>query len=75
LLKDVNDVEKSRDFCQIFESFGFGQFGLGKKGSVSISEKFGLGKSLSFGKFGIAKKVSVSVSIKILVLSFSGTGQ
>ena len=31
--------------------FGFGKFGLGKKVSVSVSEKFGLGK-----------KVSVSVS-------------
>ena len=30
-----------RDFCQIFEGFGFGQFGLGKKVSrkrVSVSE-------------------------------------
>ena len=40
--------------------FGFGKFGLGRK--VSVSEKFGLGKSLGFGKFGIIKKVSVSVS-------------
>ena len=53
--------------------FGFGKFGLGRKVSVSVSEKFGLGKSLGFGfgKFGIVKKVSVSVSVKILVSSFS----
>ena len=46
------DVEKSRfrsrsrDFCQIFEGFGFGfeKFGLGKKVSVSVSKKIGLGK-------------------------------
>ena len=50
------DVEKSRfrsrsrDFCQIFEGFGFGfeKFGLGKK--VSVSEKFGLGKKSLFRK-------------------------
>ena len=52
-----------RDFCQIFEGFGFGQFGLGKK---SLKKK-----SLGFGKFGSGKKVSVSVSVKILVSSFS----
>ena len=69
-------------------SFGFGKFGLGKKVSVLVSEKCGLGKkfrfwfhkiwsqkkSLGFGKFGIVKKVSVSVSVKILVPSFSGRG-
>ena len=57
------DVEKSRfrfrsrDFCQVFEGFGFGfeKFGLRKKVSVSVSEKFGLGK-----------KVSVSVSEKLV---------
>ena len=89
------DVEKSRfrsrsrDFCQIFEGFGFGsgQFGLGKKVSVSVSENLVSGKKyrfrfrknlvsekslgFGFGKFGIGKKVSVSVSVKILVSSFS----
>ena len=48
------DVEKSRfrsrsrDFCQIFEGFGFEKFGFGKKVSVSVSEKFGLGKKSWF---------------------------
>ena len=57
---------RSRDFCQIFEGFGFGfgkfglgfgfgKFGLGRKVSVSVSEKFGLGK-----KYRFRKKVSVS---------------
>ena len=46
--------------------FGIGKFGLGRKVSVSVSEK-----SLGFGKFGIVKKVSVSVLVKILVSSFS----
>ena len=93
IVKDVKDVEKSRfwsrsrDFCQIFEDFGFGlgKFGIGIKVSVSVSEKFGLGKkfrfrknlvsekSFGFGKFGIIKKVSVSVSVKFLVSSFSAT--
>ena len=47
--------------------------GLGRKVSVSVSEKFGRGKSLGFGfgKLGIVKKVSASVSVKILVSSFS----
>merc|ERR1712004_913240 len=78
------DVEKSRlrsrsrDFCQIFEGigFGFGQFGLGKKVSVSVWEKFCLGKKsrfrkiwsreksigFGFGKIWSRKKVSVLVS-------------
>ena len=43
------------------KSLSFGKFGLGRKVSVSVSEKF-----------GIVKKVSVSVSVKILVSSFSG---
>ena len=32
---------RARDFCQIFEGFGFGfeKFGLGKKVSVSVSVK------------------------------------
>ena len=43
-LKIVKDIEKSqfrsRDFCQFLEGFGigFGEFGLGKKVSVSVSE-------------------------------------
>ena len=51
---------------EISLGFGFGKFGLGRKVSVSVSEK-----SLGFGKFGIVKKVSVMVSVKILVSSFS----
>ena len=83
------DVEKSRfrsrsrDYCQIFEGFGFG-FGkiwYRKKVLVSVSEnlvseeKYRFQKnlvsekSLGFGKFGIGKKVLVSVSIKIMVMS------
>ena len=67
-----------RNFCQMFEGFGFGKFGIGKEVSVSVSEKFGNGKKsryrfrniwyrkkslgINFGKFGIGKKVLVSVS-------------
>ena len=40
-----------RNFCQIFEGFGFGKFGLGKKVLVSVSENL-----------VSEKKVSVSVS-------------
>ena len=40
--KIVKDIEKfrSRDVCQFLEGFGigFGEFGLGKKVSVSVSE-------------------------------------
>ena len=62
------DVEKSRfrsrsrDFCQIFEGFGFEKFGLGKKVSVSVSEKFGLRKKswFRFWKIWSYKKVLVS---------------
>ena len=45
--------------------FGFGEFGLGKKVSVSVSENLVSEKSLGFGfgKFGIRKKVSVSEKI------------
>ena len=64
-----------RNFCQIFEGFGFGKFGFGKKVSVSVSKKFGLGKksrfrfrkkSLGFGfeKIWSQKKISVLVSEK-----------
>ena len=78
--KIVKDIEKSwfwsrsQDFCQFLEGFGigFGEFGLGKKVSVSVSENLVSEKSLGFGKFGIGKKVLVSVSVKILVSSFSG---
>ena len=45
-------TSRFRNFCQFFESFGFG------------FRKFGLGKSLGFGKFGFGRKVSVSVSEK-----------
>ena len=51
------ETSRFRNFCQIFEGFGFGIFGFGKKVSVSVSKKFGLGKSLclGFGKFGLGK--------------------
>ena len=80
------DISVSR-LLPIFEGFGFGEFGLGKKVSVSVSEnlvseekyRFQFRKNLvsekslgfGIGKFGIVKKVSVSVSVKILVSSFS----
>ena len=53
--------------------FGFRQFGLRKKLSVSVSESLVSEKSprFSFGKFGIGKKVSISDLIKILVPSLS----
>ena len=79
------DVEKSRfrsrsrDFCQIFEGFGFGseQFGLGKKVSVSVSDnlvpekksRFQFGKnfvsekSLGFGFGKFGLGKKVSVSV------------
>ena len=49
---------RSRDFCQIFEGFGFGfeKFGLGKKVSVSVSENLVSEKSFGFEKFGLEKK-------------------
>ena len=68
-------------FANFFEGFGFGEFCLGKK--VSISENLFPNKSrfrriwsrkrsivFGFGKFRIGKKVLVSVSVKILILSF-----
>ena len=65
------ETSRFRNFCQIFEGFGFGfgKFGLGKK--VLVSENLVLEKSICIGfrKFGPGKKVSVSV--KILVQSFS----
>ena len=76
--KIVKDIEKSRplDFCQLLEGFGigFGEFGLGKKVSVWVSENSVSEKSISFGFENLVseKKVSVSVSVKILVSSFSG---
>ena len=60
--RSVKDVEKSRfrsrDFCQFLEGFGigFGEFGLGKKVSVSVSEYLVSKKSLGFGKHGLGKK-------------------
>ena len=47
-------------------SFGFGKLGLGRKVSVSVLEKFGIGKKsrFRFRKIWIRKKVSVSVSEK-----------
>ena len=36
--------------------FGFGKFGLGRKVSVSVSEKFGLGKKSRFRKIWYRKK-------------------
>ena len=71
------ETSRFRNFCQIFEGFGFGKFGFGKKVSVSVSKKFGLGKKsrfrfrknlvsekslgFGFGKFGLGSKVSFSV--------------
>ena len=73
----------------IFEGIGigFGEFGLGKKVSVLVSENLVSEKKclfrfrklwsqkksrgLGFAKFANRKKVSVSVSVKILVASFS----
>ena len=57
--KICNDIEKSRfrsrsqDFCQFLEGFGigFGEFGLGKKVLVSVSENL------------VSKKVSVSENL------------
>ena len=59
-------TSRFRKFCQIFEGFGFDfrKFGLGKKVSVSVSKKFGLGKKSRFQKIWFRKKVSVSVSKK-----------
>ena len=76
--KIVKDIEKSRfwsrNFCQFLEGFGigFGEFGLGKKvsvlvsenlvsekkGSVLVSENLVSEKSIGFGfgKFGLGKK-------------------
>ena len=46
-------------FANFFEGFGFGEFCLGKKVSVSVSENLVSKKSLSFsfGKFGLRKNV------------------
>ena len=73
------ETSRFRNFCQIFEGFGFGKFGFGKNVSVSVSEKFGLGKKsrfrfrkiwsrkksigFGFGKIWSRKKVSVSENL------------
>ena len=54
--KSVKDIEKSRfwsrsrDFCQFLEGFGFGfgEFGLGKKVSVLVSEDLVSEKNYGF---------------------------
>ena len=46
----------------IFEGFGFGKFGFGKKVLVLVSENLVSEKSLGFGKIWSQKKVSVSGS-------------
>ena len=84
IVKDVKNVEKSRfwsrsrDFCQIFDDFGFGfkKFGIGKKVSVSVSENLVWEKKsrYRFRKFGIGKKVSVSVSENLVSEKSLGIG-
>ena len=71
--ENLVSVKKSR-FWFRKKSIGFGEFGIGKKVSVLVSENLVSEKSLGFGfgKFGLGKKVSVSVLVKILVSSFSG---
>ena len=71
----VKDIEKSqsRDFYQFLEGFGigFGEFSLGQKVSVLVSENSVSENKSWFGKIWYRKQVSVSVSVKILVSSFS----
>ena len=66
-----SETSKFRDFYQFSEGFGFcfGEFGLGKKVSVSIMENliskkkfrfrrtWSWKKSIGFGEFGLGKKV------------------
>ena len=62
--KSVKDIEmswfwsRSRDFCQFLEGFGigFGEFGLGKKVSVLVSENLVSEKKSQFQKIGYRKK-------------------
>ena len=53
------ETSRFRNFCQIFEGFGFdfGKFGLGKKSQFRF-RKFGLGKKSWFRKIWFRKKVS-----------------
>ena len=63
-----------RDFCQFFKGFGlgFGEFGFGKKVSVSVSENLASEKKSQFWRIWSRKKVSVSENLvskkKVLVL-------
>ena len=60
------ETSRFRDFCQCFEGFGFGfrEFGIGKKVSVSVSKDLVSKKKSQFRfcKIWSRKKVSVSVS-------------
>ena len=51
-------TSRFRDFCQFFEGFIFGEFSLGKKVSVSVSENLVSEKSVDFffGEFGYKKR-------------------
>ena len=53
--------------------YRFQKFLVSKKVSVSVSENFGIEKSIGFGieKFWYRKKVSVSVSFRFLVSSLT----
>ena len=53
--------------------YRFRKFLVSKKVSVSVSENFGIEKSIGFGieKFWYRKKVSVSVSFRFLVSSLT----
>ena len=55
------DIEKSRfrsrDFCQLGFGIGFGEFGLGKKVSVSVSENLVSGKKFRFRKIWSQKSL------------------
>ena len=70
----VFETSRLRNFCQIFEGFGFEKFGLGKKSRFLknfISEKsLGFG----FGKFGLGRKVLVSVSENLVSEKSLGFG-
>ena len=61
-------------FLPILEGFGigFGEFGLGKKVSVLVSEK---SISFNFEKFRLRRKVSISVSKNLLSEKILGFGK
>ena len=71
------ETSRFRDFCQCFEGFGFREFGIGKKVSVSVSKDLVTKKSLGFGfvKLGLRKKVMVSVSENLVSENSFGFGK